>query len=84
LDTDYEYSEEFLKNSVAYVSASTWAFFLQENINVRRAAVEEIQYYEYFSNVEKDVTVLLTSLTNCRPTMVYTSKTGEYPTPDNY
>ena len=29
LDTNYEYSEDFLKNGMAYVSASSYAFFLQ-------------------------------------------------------
>ena len=43
-----------------------------------------MQYFEYFNNVEKDVTVLLTPLTTCRPTMIYTSNHDEYPTLDNY
>lgn len=39
LDKDFEYSEDFLKNGVAYVSASSWAFFMQENVNIRRVGM---------------------------------------------
>lgn len=84
LDGEYEYSQDFLSNGVAYVSASSWAFYLQENINVRRIAMEEVQYFEWFSNTEKDVTVLLTPLTTCSPTMLYTSEMDEFPTMDSY
>lgn len=56
---------------MGYVSASSSTTMLYENVQHRRMGRDNIQYYEYKSVKEKNITVLLTPMNNCKPILLF-------------
>lgn len=84
LDEEYEYSQDFVKNGVVYISAASGTYGLYENIRTRRFSSNSINYFEYRSNQQKNVTVVISPVSNCHPEMLYSDQEGEFATKDKY